>query len=134
MDLNSLPVFARMNKHMAWLTKRQEILAKNIANADTPGYRPSDLVPQKFGNMLRKASVGLEMQKTTSGHIDQIRRVAHFRANAEKKTYETAPDGNAVVVEEQLMKVSETQGSYRLATNLYAKHIKMFKIALGKDR
>ena len=32
------------------------------------------------------------------------------------------------------MKVSETQGNYRLATNLYRKHVKMIKAALGRDR
>lgn len=134
MDLNSLPLFAMMNKRISWLTKRQEILAKNIANADTPGYQPSDLQPQKFRDMLQKTGAGLEMQKTTGGHIEQRRRNIRFRADEQKQTYETAPDGNSVVVEEQLMKVSETQGGYRLATNLYSKHVKMFKIALGKDR
>jgi len=134
MDLNSLPIFAMMTKRMGWLTKRQEILAQNIANADTPGYRPNDLRPQKFRDLLHRTGPGLKLSKTSAGHIEQQRRNIQFRAEQEKEPYETAPDGNAVVVEEQLMKVSETQGNYRLATNLYAKHVRMFKIALGKDR
>jgi len=135
MDLNSLPIFAMMNKRMGWLTKRQEILAQNIANSDTPGYRPSDLAKQKFRDMLRASSnTSIHLQKTSGAHIDVSRKASQFRNAPTKDTYETAPDGNSVVVEEQLMKVSETEASYRLATNLYSKHVKMIKIALGKDR
>lgn len=48
MDMNKLPIFAMVTQRMAWLTKRQEVPAQNIANADTPGYRPRDLTAQSF--------------------------------------------------------------------------------------
>lgn len=135
MDLNSLPLFAMMNKRMGWLTRRQEVLAQNIANSDTPGYQPSDLTRQNFRDMLRtSSSTGIDLRTTSGAHIDVSRRTSQFRNSRAKEVYETAPDGNSVVVEEQLMKVSETEGSYRLVTNLYSKHVKMIKIALGKDR
>lgn len=135
MDLNDLPIFAMMTKRMAWLTKRQEVLAQNIANSDTPGFRPSDLMAQKFRGMLRSASgASMELRQTNSGHMAHSKRSRAFREEKQKETYETSPDGNAVVLEEQLMKVSETQGNYRLATNLYRKHVRMIKAALGRDR
>ncbi len=134
MGLNNLPIFAIMNKQMAWLTKRQEVLAQNIANADTPGYRPQDLLPLKFRDMLRPSQRGLEMKQTSAAHMSQMLRKSAFRDAEQKETYETAPDGNAVVIEEQLMKVTENQGSYRLVTNLYRKHVNMIRIALGKGR
>ena len=49
-----------------------------------------------------------------------------------RKPYEVAPTGNSVVLEEQVLKVSETAGDHRLMTNLYRKHIAMFKMALGR--
>jgi flagellar basal-body rod protein FlgB len=76
----------------------------------------------------------LELRKTNSGHISHGKSSRAFREEKQKETYETSLDGNAVVIEEQLMKVSETQGHYRLATNLYRKHITMIKAALGRDR
>ena len=53
MDLNDLGIFSMMTKRMAWLTKRQRVLAHNIANSDTPGYRPYDLKAQNFSKHLR---------------------------------------------------------------------------------
>ena len=35
---------------------RQQVLASNIANADTPGYRPRDLTPLDFGRQVQQAS------------------------------------------------------------------------------
>lgn len=134
MGLNNLPIFAIMNKQMAWLTKRQEVLAQNIANSDTPGYRPQDLVPLKFRDMLRPSQRGMAMKQTSVAHISATLRGSGFRDTRQKDTYETAPDGNAVVIEEQLLKVSENQGSFRLVTNLYRKHVNMIRIALGTAR
>ncbi len=39
MDLNKVSLFGMMKQRLAWLGQRQEVLAQNIANADTPGYR-----------------------------------------------------------------------------------------------
>ncbi|QNT68118.1 flagellar basal body rod protein FlgB [Defluviicoccus vanus] len=36
-------LFAQMQARLDWLDRRQGVLAQNIANADTPGYRPQDL-------------------------------------------------------------------------------------------
>jgi flagellar basal-body rod protein FlgB len=49
-----------------------------------------------------------------------------------KKQYETAPVGNSVVLEEQMMKLADAQHSYQLMTNLYRKHVEMLKMALGR--
>lgn len=43
MNLKSMPLFGLMGRRMAWLTQRQMVLSQNIANADTPGYKPKDL-------------------------------------------------------------------------------------------
>ncbi len=131
MDLTDLTIFSMMSKRMTWLAKRQQVLAQNIANSDTPKYRPSDLKGQNFGSFLRPTMPRQAMRTTSSGHIEAPRRPPRFRAEKSTDTYETTPSGNAVVIEEQLMKVAETQGGYRLATNLYRKHLKMLKSAIG---
>ena len=50
--LEDLKLFAMAQKTMDWLAKRQEVLAQNIANANTPKYQPSDLAPLDFKNLL----------------------------------------------------------------------------------
>ena len=48
MDLSKIPLFTMLTERMAWLNKRQAVLAQNIANADTPGYKPKDPAPVDF--------------------------------------------------------------------------------------
>ena len=132
MNLNKLPIFALVTQRMAWLAKRQEILAENIANADPPGYRPRDLTARSFRALLQTRLPSLGVRLTQQGHIAPNRSAGAFRAEFARGTVETAPSGNAVILEEQMMKVSETQGAYRLATNLYRKHVSMIKAAIGR--
>ena len=134
MDLSDLSLFSMMSRRMSWLTHRQKVLAHNIANADTPNYAPMDLRKPNFSKFLRPTVARTEMRTTSAKHIEAIHRPPNIRTDKEKETYEVAPDGNAVVIEEQLFKVNETQGSYRLATNLYKKHLSMIKAAIGRDR
>jgi flagellar basal-body rod protein FlgB len=134
MDLTKLPIFAMATKRMDWLTRRQEVLAQNIANADTPKYVPHDMKPQDFARMVRPQAPRLELAATDAQHLPPTRQPHGSGGDAaDRKTYETAPTGNAVVLEEQLMKLSETQANYKLASTLYAKHLSLIKTALGRN-
>jgi flagellar basal-body rod protein FlgB len=134
MDLSKLPLFAMASKRMAWLARRQEVLSQNVANADTPSFVPHDLKAQDFRAMLKatQPATHVAMARTDSGHIPARQDAAKFRDQKSKETFEEAPSGNSVVLEEQLMKVSETQTDFRMATSLYHKHIGMIKDALGR--
>ena len=133
MDLSNMPLFKLIGRQMNWLNKRQEVLAQNIANSDTPNYRPHDLKGLDFAKFMRPQARPTPMQVTNASHMEPLRRTPKFRDEKDKDTYEMAPAGNAVIVEEQLMKVQETQANYRLATNLYSKHLKMIKMAIGRN-
>ena len=134
MDLSKLPIFSLMTKRMAWLGKRQEVLAQNIANADTPGFKPKDLKPMDFRRYLRPTAPKVQMRMTSASHLEPMRRPARFDGATDRTTYEVAPSGNAVVLEEQLMKVAETQVDHRLITSLYRKNISLLKMAIGRDQ
>ena len=56
-----------------------------------------------------------------------------FRVEEEKDSPGTLISGNAVVLEEELMKAAETAADYQLTTNLYRKHVAMIRTALGKS-
>ena len=135
MDLSKSPLFALMGRRMSWLTQRQTVLAHNVSNADTPDFKPQDLTKESFRQMLNGSRLStLKMERTSESHIMPVRTPDPFRQDKSKETYETALAGNSVVLEEQLMKVSETQGAYNLATNLYRKHVAMLKMAIGRER
>ena len=124
-------LFHLLGQRMDWLGQRQKVLAQNIANADTPEYVPHDLKPQEFRRMVeRNAGAMLKPAATNAGHIQTSSLKADNRSVEQKERYETAPSGNAVVVEEQLIKVTQTQNDYSAITNLYKKQVAMMKMAL----
>lgn len=130
MDFTKLPLFSAMTKRMAWLGQRQQVLAQNIANADTPGYGAQDLKEPQFGELLRSAGGRLTMAATATGHLggaNPAKPVVERSADTERKT-----TGNTVVLEDQMMKISKTAMDFQLTTNLYRKHLGMIKTALGR--
>lgn len=133
MDLGNLTLFKLMSRKMAWLSQRQDVLAQNIANTDTPDYKPNDLKPFTFQSAMEGDG---RLQPVTTNPMDMVGFDPNggrgFRAGTEAKPYETEPSGNAVSLEEQMMKVSKTQADYQLVTNLYSKQITMMKTALDQ--
>ncbi len=134
MDLGGLPLFQMMSTKMEWLGRRQRVLAQNIANADTPGYAPKDLDPIDFKSKFKRDTFRLQLAVTNTGHIDsKIRQSAFGDEKEARKKYEISPTGNAVVLEEQLIKVADNAGQHQLATSLYRKNLNLFRIALGRQ-
>ena len=131
MDLDRISFFAMAKKRLAWLTQRQEVLAQNIANADTPQYRSKDLEPFAFERLVRRESAQINMDVTEKGHLGGRRkRLRDFTEEKERKPFETAPAGNAVVLEEQMGKLNENHVSHKLTVELYNKQLKMLKMAV----
>ena len=54
---------------------------------------------------------------------------AKFDARGERR-FETTPDGNSVVLEDEMLKVAETQQDFQLATMLYSKSLGLLKLAV----
>ena len=122
-----------MKRKVAWLTQRQEVLSQNVANADTPGYRPNDLKAFDFKGILRREPMQINMAVTADNQLPgRRRRLSDFSEEQDCKPYETAPAGNSVILEEQMMKVSDSQVKHRLATELYKKQLSLFRIAASK--
>ena len=135
MNLASMDVFRMAGQKMGWITERQAVLANNIANADTPKYRSRDLKSLDFSRMLDDAPQ-MRVARTTSGHIMGSAGRSDFRTVRERsgEVYEVNPNDNTVIMEEQLMKVSESTMQYKLATNIYSKNLSMLKLAVGQNR
>ena len=132
MDFSKLPIFDALSRRMNWLGQRQEVLAENIANADTPGYQPRDLSEAPFRRALAREVQPVEMVATGPGHIAGRPVRDNAFAKDDMKPYEAAPTGNAVILEQQLVKVAETQMDFQMISNLYRKHMEMFRVALGR--
>jgi len=126
-------IFAVLGKRLDWLSQRQQVLAENVANADTPNYVPRDLDEAEFGRILRNQLRPVDPTATHAAHLQgTAQRGGPAKSARQNDTYETSPSGNAVILEEQLIKVTKTQSDYQIIVNLYRKHMDMVRIALGR--
>ncbi len=127
-------LFDVIARKMDWLSQRQKVLAANVANADTPGFAPRDLREGPFERMVRGQLAVVQPRRTDAQHLTPAGAGGKGEAREfePRERYETAPSGNAVVLEEQLVKVQQTQVDYQTMTNLYSKHLRMYATALGR--
>ena len=119
MNLDKIPIFAALTEKMKWLTARQSVLAQNIANSDTPNYRARDLKPLEFREMIEgpKEEDGVQINRTNMRHIF-VDEIASYETVINRDSSQTTPTGNAVLLEQEMMKVAETQIQYELTTSL----------------
>ena len=130
MDLATTPLFGLMRERMAWLAQRQRVLAENIANADTPRFRPRDIAPFMPAGDQTTARASAALSLTHAGHIAPAGSPAEGATEERARTvYEATPSGNAVVLEEQMAKVNETAIDHRLATQVYRKYLGLVRLA-----
>jgi flagellar basal-body rod protein FlgB len=133
MNLYDIPLFGMLRVKMSWLGDRQRVLAENIANSSTVGYQAKDLRKLSFDDLLKRSQ---DLSNATSG----IKLTGGVSGNPDGDfTEETArdgamsPNGNSVILEQQMMKVTETQVQYQAAIDLYRKGLNMLRLAIDKQ-
>jgi len=134
MAINDIPTLSALRTKMQWHQERQRLLAQNVANSDTPNFKPRELVEPKFDrNGAATGGPGgpLAMMRTSASHILPAGGRGSFGVDS-KSGYETRPAGNAVDLEGQMLKVSANQMDYAAATQLYTRSLNLLKTAIGK--
>ncbi len=140
MTIQDIGLFQAIGAKMDYLNQRQSIIAQNVANSDTPGYRPQDLVDVNFADMLREQTQSsngvpavrqVSIAATDNGHIGGVNESANVRSAKSREPYEVAPAGNAVIMEEQLIKAGQNAMDYNLMLSVLQKEVGMIRTALG---
>ncbi|HEX5262996.1 MAG TPA: flagellar basal body rod protein FlgB [Phenylobacterium sp.] len=142
MDLGDIPLFAMLKGRLGYLADRQRVIAENVANADTPGYIARDLKPYTFQSQVQAAAAtqastpGVAaagaMAVTQPGHIQ---KPGAGRAGAKPIKHmdsEETLDGNAVVLEDEMIKLTDARMEYDTAVSLYQQSMGMLKTAIRK--
>jgi len=134
MDLDRIPLIGMLVRRMDFLGARQRLIAQNVANADTPGYKPRELSEDTFAREVSRELGGaapVAVATTAAGHMQGTRVADGSKARSERSgTYESTPSGNAVVIEEEMTRLAETQMDYDTITGIYRKQVAMIKTAL----
>lgn len=122
-------VLALAQRRLGWLDRRTVVLAQNIANADTPAYRPRDVMP--FAQVLAAAGAP-PLARTAPAHLHGSGRATAGTAQ-DRALQETAPDGNAVSLDREAVRVAETDTAHALAMAVHRSFMGMFRLALGRQ-
>ncbi len=137
MTVENIGLIKVLGSKMRYLTQRQEIINQNIANSDTPGYVSQDLNKVDFSRMVQNVmhnKMHVMMEKSNPGHLLPPDEAEQAKEQKNRKPFEVAPDGNAVVLEEQMLRASKTQVDYSLMVNLYRNNVDMIRASLGNKQ
>jgi len=129
MPISDIPILMMLRTRMQWHQARQQVLAENVANADTPNYQAKDLAPPDFQRELSVASLALA--HTDPNHIVGKTGGSQFAID-ETGRYEVRPRGNSVTHEDEMMKVASNQMDFEAVTSLYTHSLALIKLAIGK--
>ena len=109
-----------------WLSTRQAILAQNVANANTPGYHAKDIIA--FESFLDNAQ--LSMAKSNGMHLDMTAGAGELPKTEEGRGGDSNFSGNNVSLENELLKLGETNSQFALNTGLIKSFNRMIMASL----
>lgn len=131
MAITDLPIFSMLRTRMHWHQERQRVLAENVSNADTPDYRARDLAPPQFDRRPMGVA-SLALARADGTHIAASNTSATQFQAARLSGYDVRPGGNAVNLEDEMIKVASNQMDYQAATTLYSRSLGLIKTAIGR--
>ena len=124
MDPTDIGLFRLAEQRLAWVDRRQKLLAENVANANTPGYQPRDV--KSFGGVFSAVA----LTQTSPLHLASANTDA---GEVLLHGPERAPAGNSVSIEAELGKVADTAGIQQLVLNLERGYAGMFRTVIGRS-
>lgn len=123
-----------LRNRMQWHQTRQKVLAENVANANTPGFRARDLRAPVFrpdGSLAASQSQGVPVERTSPLHLAGTAS-AETSEDRARTRFDAVPSGNAVSLEDEMQKSAANQMDFAAATSLYSRSLALLKTAIGK--
>ena len=139
MNLNKIPLMNAIADKLSWLSRRQEIISENVSNANTTGYKSraieeidfKDILQSTQKNGVKTPQVQLLRSNNPKHLTPHTAKNDAYASVVDKTATDSGIGGNTVVLEEQMMKMAETQIEYSTMINLYRRHMSLVKTALG---
>lgn len=101
---------------------RQDAIASNIANVETPGYRRMDVAPD-FAAQLKA--------RLAAGEADSIADAPGPKLAEDTSARSTRPDGNTVEIEHELLAMNRNAVEYDYLTEVVSNNLKQLKLAIS---
>lgn len=125
MFTNKVEVLTMARAMAAHAAARQGVIAANVANADTPGYRARDLAT--FADVW--AGQGTALRTTRAGHLGRGQRVGVPQL---PDRLHASPNGNAVSLEAEMVKGAEARQAHDMALAIYRSLSGNIRATLGR--
>lgn len=106
--------------------KRNQLIASNVANVDTPGYKAKDL---KFDRVLAESMDGINMKRTHARHINEGSGTVRVNEVVENPN-PGRPDGNNVNIDQELLNLTQNNVQYNVSVHLMSKKLKLMHDAI----
>lgn len=133
MNLAEIPLFSMLRGRLGYLSERQKVIAQNVANTDTPRFVAEDLKPFSFDARVQAQAPGVAMMASTqAGHMapkGERRGLGAAYKSVKSPDSETTINGNAVVLEEEMLKMSDARMNYDAAISFYQKSLNLLRMA-----
>ncbi|MEE4452328.1 flagellar basal body protein [Novosphingobium resinovorum] len=135
------PIFDGMGRAMKAMAENQRVIAENIANSETPGYKARTVEAPDFSALVDGQMAAGGAPRVSRPRVELSSGMtalgakppqAGGRVVLDGNTSETKPDGNNVTLEDQLLSLGQVQQDYAAMTNLYRKQMALMKTAVGK--
>jgi flagellar basal-body rod protein FlgB len=132
MAIADIPIFSMLRTKMQWHQERQRLLAENVSNADTPKFQPKDLAEPNFSLSTPGAPTQVALARTEAAHIAGSSGGGSNFALKSGQNFQVRPAGNAVSLEDEMMKVANNQMDFQAASALYSRSLGLIKMAVGR--
>ncbi|MCI4407165.1 MAG: flagellar basal body rod protein FlgB [Sulfuricurvum sp.] len=121
-----------MESAMNYRAARQDIIAGNIANADTPFYRPKDIsfedtLAQKSAEIFKNKSEELQMARTNGAHLGPIDSGSSKPTTFFRDGHMARNDGNSVDLDVESTEMAKNSTMFNALTAALKKDSALFK-------
>src|SRR5262245_27841556 len=114
--MQSLDLFALGAERSRWLAGKVDAIARNVANADTPGYVARDVPP--FDNVLAQA--GIILHRTNVGHLAFEERSASDGRLSLSQAIASKHSGNTVNLEDEMARLGDARSRQSMVSGILA--------------
>ncbi|MGI5836053.1 MAG: flagellar basal body rod protein FlgB [Chloroflexota bacterium] len=122
-----------LQNSLSGLSQRQRLIANNLANIDTPGYRSFDVPFEQVLERTITNGPDLPLQLTSAGHIGAPSGTMPSLTAVQSPSV-LRTDGNGVDVDAEMAKLSETVIQFNAVTQLLSAKLAILQSAATEGR
>jgi len=109
----------QIRRAMDVISRRQQLVAANVGNLDTPGYHAVDL---DFDKALQEAV------------RESVPTVSQALRSREVEGLTVRPDGNNVSLDREMLALAQTKHRYEVSANLVRQRIRLMRYAISEGK